>query len=141
MKLGLLLFLLIPFDGEVVESNVAGLKTTESLKPQRSLDDSITLEIQFGEKRSKKIEGIPFKKEMTILDVMNYAKEKEKLSFSYRGKKDTAFLTQIDDVKNKGSRGDNWIFRVNGKLGRKSFGVSELNKGDKVTWTFGKYKP
>lgn len=102
---------------------------------------TISLEIQFGQSKKKLIKDIPFKKGMTVLDAMKYAKENKKFSFQYRGKNDTAFLTSIDKIKNQGGRGDNWVFRINKKLGKKSFGISRLNSGDKVTWTFGKYKP
>lgn len=102
---------------------------------------TVSLEIQFKDGKKKRIEKIPYKEKMTVLDVMNYAKKNKKIDFLFRGKKDTAFLTSIDGVKNQGSRGDNWIFRVNKKLGRKSFGITQLGADDEVTWTFGKYKP
>ena len=75
------------------------------------------------------------------MDVMSYAKKKKVVTFVHRGSKDTAFLTAIDGVKNLGAKGDNWIFRVNKKLGKKSFAITKLKMGDSVTWTFGKYKP
>lgn len=102
---------------------------------------TVSLEIQFKDGKKKRIEKIPYKEKMTVLDVMNYAKKNKKMNFLFRGKNDTAFLTSIDGVKNQGSRGDNWIFRVNKKLGRKSFGITQLRADDEVTWTFGKYKP
>lgn len=106
-------------------------------------EPSVVLEIQFGdlEREKKVIEGIPFTNEMTVLDVMKHAKETGKLKFAFRGRKDTAFLTEIDGVKNQGAKGDNWIFRVNGELGKKSFGISEVKEGDRIIWSFGKYQP
>lgn len=103
--------------------------------------ETVSLEVQFGDGKKKRIEKIPFKADMTILDVMKYAKKNKKIDYKFRGKNETAFLLSIDGVKNKGARGDNWIFRVNKKLGRKSFGITKLNADDVVTWTFGKYKP
>lgn len=109
-------------------------------------NESITLVIRWttdqGKTSKKKtIKDIPFQKKMTVLDVMKYAAGKKKIKFSHRGKNETAFLTEIDGIKNQGARGDNWIFRVNDMLGKKSFGVTEIQPGDSVSWTFGKYKP
>ena len=130
MALGLSLF-----SGVSTESGWPGSVQTDE-------EQTVIVEIQFGDKRENKtIPEITFTDKMTVLDAMVIAKKSEKLKFSYRGKGATAFLTEIDGVKNQGSRGDNWIFRVNGKLGKKSFGATTVRAGDKITWTFGKYKP
>lgn len=87
------------------------------------------------------LKDIEWKDGMTVLSLMTQMQKEKKLSFKHRGKGITAFLTEIGGVKNSGSGGDNWIFRVNSKLGKKSFGVTKLSAGDKVNWTFGKYRP
>ena len=51
----------------------------------------------------------------------------------------TVAICAIDDVENEG-KGNNWIFRVNKKLGEESFAVTAVNAGDVILWEFGKYK-
>lgn len=87
------------------------------------------------------LKDIEWKDGMTVLSLMTQLQKEKKLSFKHRGKGITAFLTEIGGVKNSGSGGDNWIFRVNSKLGKTSFGVVKLSAGDKINWTFGKYRP
>ena len=62
-----------------------------------------------------------------------------KITFRYRGSGSTAFLYRIDDLENEG-RGRNWIFRVNGKLGQRSFALHELRPSDRVLWKFDTYR-
>lgn len=101
----------------------------------------VTLVVQFSKSRKKTLKQLELPADSTVLDLMKLAKRNKKIDFKFRGKGPTAFLSSIDGISNEGARGDNWIFRVNGKLGRKSCGVSKLADGDTVTWSFGKYKP
>ncbi len=59
------------------------------------------------------------------------------MKFQERGSGATAFLTQLDDLKNEGS-GRNWIYRVNGQIADRSFAVYRLEAGDTVLWKFEK---
>ena len=104
-------------------------------------EKKVTIEIDFGELAEKKTLTIPWKVGLNVLDAMNQAKQEKRLKFKYRGKGVSAFLTQIEGVKNQGAKGDNWIFRVNSKLANRSFGVILLKAGDQVNWSLGKYKP
>lgn len=120
------------------------LVTLVSTGPLASQDlesrSRVTLTIDYGDGVQKKFSQIPWKAEMTILDVMNRAsKHRRGIRFKYRGSGSTAFLTQLDDLANQG-RERNWIYRVNGKLGDRSFAVYELRAGDSVLWQFGKYQ-
>ena len=75
-----------------------------------------------------------------LLDVLEAARKHPRgIRFKYRGSGKRAFLTQIDDVENEG-KGNNWIFRVNKKLGEESFAVTAVNAGDVILWEFGEYK-
>jgi hypothetical protein len=75
---------------------------------------------------------------MTVLDAMKAAQEHPRgIKLQFRGSGATAFLTQIDDLKNEGS-GRNWIYRVNGELAERSFAVQKLEAGDAVLWKFEK---
>lgn len=56
------------------------------------------------------------------------------------GQGESLFVKSIAGQANLGSAGDNWIYRVNGKLGDRSCAVYELEAGDTVVWSFGKYE-
>ncbi len=81
---------------------------------------------------------LPWKKDMTVFDAMNLAKENPHgIKFVYEGATpDRYLLMQIDDVKNEGSGSDkrNWLYWVNSIPADKSFGVYKLKAGDKVVW-------
>lgn len=109
---------------------------------QEVKSDTVEIAIRFnGNGEDIDVKKIQWKDGMTVLSLMTQLQKEKKISFKHRGKGITAFLTEIGGIKNAGSGGDNWIFRVNSKLGKKSFGVTKLSAGDKVNWTFGKYRP
>ncbi len=56
------------------------------------------------------------------------------------GQGESLFVKSIAGQANLGSAGDNWIYRVNGKLGDCSCAVYELEAGDTGVWSFGKYE-
>ena len=106
--------------------------------------NTVELSIDFGAGKTKHFKQIAWSRDMTVLMAMELAKEQHPgLDFKYRGRGGTAFLTQIDDIKNEGggSGKKNWIFLVNGKQGTKGFGAHKLMQGDKVLWKFTQYKP
>ncbi len=109
---------------------------------QEVKSNTVEFAIRFnGSGRDIELKKIEWKDGMTVLSLMTQLQKDKKISFKHRGKGITAFLTEIGGIKNAGSGGDNWIFRGNSKLGKKSFGVTKVSAGDKVNWTFGKYRP
>lgn len=101
---------------------------------------TVGLVIDYDDGVEKHFRHLAWKSGMTVLDVLQAAKQHPRgIQFVYRGQGDTAFLTQIDDLKNEG-RGRNWIFSVNGQLGERSFAVTELKASDRVLWKFTQYK-
>lgn len=108
---------------------------------QQSKPKIVRVVIDYGDGVEKHFTRIPWKEDLTVLDAMNAAKAwPHGIEFRYTGRGATAFLTQIDDVKNAGADGKNWLFRVNGKLAMKSFGVQALEAGDRVTWSFQEFR-
>jgi len=101
----------------------------------------VTLTVDYGDGVQKVFPEIPYQDEMTVFDVMKFAQQHPRgISCKVRGKDSTALLTQIDDLSNQGARAKNWVFRVNGKLGKTSFGVVSLKPGDIVLWKFERYR-
>jgi len=101
---------------------------------------TVKVTIDYGDGFQKRYTQIRWKPKMTVLDVTQAAvRHKRGIKIRYRGKGATAFLTQIDDLKNEG-RGRNWLYQVNGKLADRSFAIYSVKSGDAILWKFGKYK-
>jgi hypothetical protein len=101
----------------------------------------VKLTVDYGDGCEKSFTRLAWTSSMTVLDAMRLAaKHPRGIEFRQRGKGATAILTQIDDLKNEGARQRNWIYRVNGKLGDRSFGVFQLQPEDTVLWRFETYR-
>ena len=100
----------------------------------------VRLVIDYGDGVEKHFTRIPWREGMSVLDAMQVAgKHARGIKLEYRGRRATAFLTKIDNLENDG-RQKNWIYRVNTKLGDRSFAIYKLKPGDSVLWKFGKYQ-
>ena len=119
-----------------------GLALTTTAKDDAASrpNEGVKMIIDYGDGVQKHFTALSWKKGMTCLDALNQAKKHPRgIRFSYRGKGARGFLTTIDGLKNEG-QGKNWIYRVNGKLGDRSFAIQTLNQGDVTLWNFGQYK-
>jgi uncharacterized protein DUF4430 len=104
---------------------------------------TVKLVIDFGDGFQKVYPSIPWVADMTVLDALNKAKDHSRgTKFRYTGSGATAFLTEIDSLKNQAGGADkkNWLYRVNGKRADKSFGVYSLNADDEIVWSFDVFK-
>jgi hypothetical protein len=103
---------------------------------------TVRLIVDYGDGVEKHFAAIPWKLGMTVLDALEFASRHPRgVKFKYTGAEATAFVTEIDDLKNEGGAKRNWTYRVNDKLGARSCGVAELKESDRVLWRFGKYRP
>lgn len=106
---------------------------------------TISVNIDFGDGLVWQYNQIPYQNGMTVLDAMEYLRNRKvkPLEFSYQGSGQNAFLKSIAGAANEGGgrSAKNWFFRINEKLGNRSFGLTELKPGDVVLWHFGKYQP
>lgn len=110
-------------------------------EPDEQPAATVTLTIDYGDGLQKRFIDIPWRPEMTLLDAMRHAQRHPRgIHFDIRGSGETAFLTRIDDLTNQGAGKKNWIYRVQGKLGDRSFAVYPLNAGDGALWHFRKGK-
>ena len=104
-------------------------------KPQ-----TVQLIIDYGDGVQKHFTALEWKDGMTVLDALEGAQKHPRgIKFVHRGKGETAFLTQIDELENEG-RGRNWVYRVNGELAKKSFAILTVKAADTILWTFGEYR-
>lgn len=115
-------------------------ETKQPKQPPRK-PNTIALIVDYGDGVETHFSAIPWKEGMTINDALGFAaKHRHGISFKARGKGATALLHRIDDLENQGGGGLNWIFRVNGKLGDRSYAVTPLDDGDRVLWKFDEYR-
>jgi len=100
---------------------------------------TIRLVIDYKDGVEKHFTAIPWKAGMTVLDAMEAAKASPHgITYGTTGSGETTFISQIDDLKNEGSRGGkrNWTYQVNDKLADRSAAVYGLKAGDRVCWSF-----
>ena len=101
---------------------------------------AVRLVIDYGDGVQKHFTQLPWKKGITAFDALQQAAAHRRgIEFRHRGAGATAFVTQIDDLKNEG-RKRNWVFRVNNKLAERSCGIETLKPGDTILWKFGEYR-
>jgi hypothetical protein len=101
--------------------------------------NSIKLTVDYGDGVEKRFTRIAWKTDMTVQSAIEAAQKHPRgIRFKHRGKGATAFLFEIDGLKNeRGGRG--WLFRVNGKRADRSFAIAPLKVGDSVLWEFGSF--
>jgi hypothetical protein len=105
---------------------------------------AVRLVIDYGDGSQKVFTRVPWREHMTVLDAMNHAKKHPRgVTFEHRGRGETAFLTQIDELRNEGGGAGNrnWQFWVNGQRAQQGFGALELKQNDAVEWRFATFEP
>ena len=101
---------------------------------------TVRVVIDYGDGVEKHFTRLAWSDGMTVLDSMQAASESPHgITFKYRGRGETAFSTQIDDLKNEGAGKKNWMYSVNDKRADRSFGVYQLEASDVVRWEFVEY--
>lgn len=125
----------------VVIMSLLPLVRPANVSAAEAVKKTVIMTIDYGDGVEKRFTAIPWRDKMTVLDALEYAqKHRRGIKARIRGRGKTAFLTGIDDLQNQGSRGGNWIYRVNDKLATHSFAIHELNPKDEVLWRFGEYR-
>ena len=104
-------------------------------------DAHAVVEIDYGDGSQRRYTGLRVDAASTVQSLLDaVARHPRGVKYQSRGSGATAFLYELDGVKNQG-RNKNWVYRVNGKLGATSFGVAKVKAGDIVRWTYGAYEP
>jgi Domain of unknown function (DUF4430) len=101
--------------------------------------NTVKVVVDYGDGVQKVFPALEWQEGMTVLEAMEKAKTPAHgITFKYTGKGETAFLTQIDDLKNEGGgkAKKNWKYLVNDVYADKSCGVRKLENGDVVLWRF-----
>lgn len=126
---------LVTFQGGVIpatgQDGVAASRATPTAQAV------VELVIDYGDGVEKRFTQLAHRPEITVFDLLLLAARHPRgVRVEHRGKGETAFVTQIDELRNEG-RGRNWTYRVNGQRADRSAGIFSLSPGDKVVWTFG----
>ena len=101
---------------------------------------SVSVVIDYNDGVQKHFSRVSWRSGMTVLDAMQaIAKHPRGIRFSHRGTGARALLVRIDDLENQ-PNGRNWLYRVNGKLADRSFGIRKIEKGDTVLWKHEKFQ-
>jgi hypothetical protein len=99
--------------------------------------ETVTVAVDFGDGRRREFDAVSWRDGMTVRDVLTAAVDSSGgVKFAQQGAGESAFLTEIDGVKNEGGGGSNWTFAVNGQFGDRSFAIYPLRAGDRVLWSF-----
>ncbi len=105
----------------------------------KTVAGTVDLKVNFNSDKKPISVAIPCSSESTVFSILERAKNLGDVKFEATGSGETTFVSSIGGVANAGASGDNWVYRVNGKLGDKSCGAFEVKPGDKIEWRFGKY--
>ena len=102
---------------------------------------TVALVVDYGDGMQKRYSSLAWHEGMTVQDALQLAEQHPRgIRWTSRGKRATALLLSIDELNNGAAPGKNWIYRVNGKLGDRSFAVFPLQSGDLVEWKFDRYE-
>lgn len=139
---GILVFVAVTVVGAAVVARTADHVTVE---PPSSIAAAkpIRLSIDYRDGVIKTFTALTYHSGMTVFDALQAAgKHPRGVNLETRGRGETAFVVAIDDLKNQGGGAEarNWQFHVNGELGKRGSGVTELAPGDEVLWVFEVYK-
>ena len=103
----------------------------------------VQLETDYADGVQKRLTALPWRAGMTVADAMELAAAHQRgIRYNHEGVGADALLVSIDGLKNEGggSSSRNWIYRINGEQGDRSFAVYELQSGDTVLWSFTTYE-
>lgn len=125
---------------------IAGMTGCDSSRPAGTASTATghssgtaQLVIDFGGRRKNISVDVPCSANSTVFQILERARNMSDLEFNVSGSDETTFVRSIDGIENEGAEGDNWVFRVNDKLGDSSCGVFPVRPGDHVLWALGDY--
>jgi len=139
LLLGLLLFGLMLWNQKALNNvrvarQSAQTEWTPSIQPTGEV---VRLEIDFGNGAKRQFDGLPWRADMTVGDVMNAAREfRPGISYVQVGEGAGGFLTELEGLKNEGASGRNWRYEVAGTPGSMSFCLQKVGSGELVRWWF-----
>jgi len=120
----------------VSRSNSSG---AEPPPPDATLKIHVRLVIDYGDGVEKHFTTITHTAGMTALDALLAAKAHVRgIKLAFTGKGETAFITEIEELKNQGTGKDkkNWQFFINDAFAAAGAGAAPLKPGDTIRWVY-----
>lgn len=128
-------------DGDEGPLEVGG-RENQAARPAGGTGDADQLNVTIsvlGQEAAEVVDvPVVWREGMTVWDVLQQVEPQ--LEVDSTGQGETLFVQSIGGRQNLGAAGDNWVYRVNGKLGDRSCAVYPVEAGDQVIWSFGKYE-
>ena len=118
----------------------APLMRAEEPSSATSPGPHVRLIVDFGDDVELHFTRLPWRMNMTAWDaVVAATKHPRGLQVKHRGTGETLLVQDINDVANEGGQGRNWIFRVNDEVAKRSAGITPVEPGQVVRWSFETY--
>ena len=100
-------------------------------------EQTVGLEVDFGNGARREIAALPWREGMTVGDLMREAAAfRPGIESTRTGQGEMSFLTSLDGVANEGPAGRSWMYQVGGRRAQVSYEVQPLAAGDRVLWVF-----
>ena len=130
--------------GLLALSGLTGCRPTESATAESpetiQVIGTVQLEVDFGGRAEKKTMRLDCREDSTVFSILQGAEQEGWIQVSSRGSGENSFLIGLDDIENEGATGDNWIYRLNGQVGKVGAGAQSVVPNDEINWTFGEYE-
>lgn len=112
--------------------------------PAPAAPTTVRLVIDYGEGVEKHYSALPHRPGMTVADLLKDASAlppPRGLAFDASGSGERFFVKAIDGLANEGAgkTARNWIYALDGEMGKVSAGVAKVDAGAKVHWRFRAY--
>ncbi len=107
-----------------------------TLSPQPT-GETVSLTINFGNGVKKEFEALPYRIEMTVVDLLAAARDfRPGITFTQVGTGESGFLRSLDGLANQGAEGRNWLYQVDGQHAHASFCLEKVGPGGHILWKF-----
>lgn len=117
----------------------APARSPEPAGSAESASISVECELDFSGRRETVRGTVTVASGATAFEVLVALAAAKGLEVESRGDGSTRFVTAIGGIQNEGAGKDNWVFRVDGKLGDRSSGIQVVQDGQKLVWSMGVY--
>jgi len=98
---------------------------------------TVVLAVDFGGQWENIDVQIPCSEDSTVFDILRRAEMNGDLRLQSSGRGETAFVKSINGVGGLSGDDNYWTYQLNGELGSTGSGVTEVDPGDELLWSYG----
>lgn len=122
---------------EVLEGESTQGQAVDWKPASRPEGRTFSLTIDFGNGAERRFAALRWRDGLTVLEALQAAADfRPGITFTLKGKGETAFLSSLEGLKNSGAGGGNWIYEINGEMAQRGMAVQTLNPGDALLWRY-----